>query len=127
VLAGRDRKKFQLTVRSKGTHTPDEIKNLLKEKVNLIEIKVGIQSLKPLRDGQVIIEVGSKKEMKLLEEGFRENCGEELQINIQNLRNPKLVILNIPSEITMENIKEILTQQNAEIDIKEGCFEPKFS
>ena len=93
----------------------------------MIEIKVGIQSLKPLRDGQVIIEVGSKKEMKLLEEGFRENCGEELQINIQNLRNPKLVILNIPSEITMENIKEILTQQNAEIDIKEGCFEPKFS
>jgi len=127
VVAGHDRKKFQLTLRSKGTHTPDEIKNLLKEKVNLIEIKVGIQSLKPIRDGRVIIEVGSKKEMELLEEGIRESCGEELEINIQKLRNPRLVILNIPSEITMENIKETLTQQNTEIDIKEGCFEPKFS
>jgi len=27
----------------------------------------------------------------------------------------------------MENIKEILIQQNTEIDIKEGYFEPKFS
>ena len=27
----------------------------------------------------------------------------------------------------MENIKETLTQQNTQIDIREGCFEPKFS
>jgi hypothetical protein len=54
--------------------------------------------------------------MELLEEGVRERCGEELEINIQELRNPRLVILNIPSEITMENIKETLTQQNTEID-----------
>jgi len=95
--------------------------------VNLIEINVGIQSLKPLRDGRVIIEVGSKKEMELFEEGIRESCGEELEINIQKLRSPRLIILNIPSEINMENIKETLSQQNTEIDIKEGCFEPKFS
>ena len=43
------------------------------------------------------------------------------------LRKPRLVILYIPSEITMENIREALTQQNTEIDIKEGCFEQKFS
>jgi len=33
----------------------------LKEKVKLTDIKVGVQSLKTLRDGRVIIEVGSKK------------------------------------------------------------------
>ena len=57
-------------------------KNLLKEKVNLIEIMLGIQSLKPLRDGRVIIEVGGKKEMELLDEGIREMCGEALEVNI---------------------------------------------
>ena len=51
VVAGHDEKKFKLALRTKGTHTPDEIKNLLKEKMNLTEIKVGIQSLKHLRDG----------------------------------------------------------------------------
>jgi len=34
VVAGHDEMKFKLTLRTKGTHTPDEIKNLLKEKVN---------------------------------------------------------------------------------------------
>jgi len=60
--------------------------------------------------------------MELLEEGIREICGEELEINIQKLRNPRLVIRNIPSEITMENIKETLTQQNTEIDIKKDVL-----
>jgi hypothetical protein len=115
VVAEHDEKKFEIIVRTKGTHTPEEIKSLLKEKVKLTEIKVGIQSLKPLRDGRVIIEVGSRKEMESLEEGIRERCGEELETNIQKLRKPSLVILNIPSEITMENIKETLTQQNTEI------------
>ena len=59
------------------------VQNLLKEKVKLTDIKVGVQSLKTLRDGRVIIEVGSKKEMELLEEGIREGCGEKLETNIQ--------------------------------------------
>ena len=84
MIAGHNEKKFKITLRTKRTHTPEVINNLLKEKVNLIEIKVGIQSLKPLRDGRVMIEVGSKKEMESLEEGIREKCGEELEINIQN-------------------------------------------
>jgi hypothetical protein len=78
VIAGHNENKFKLAISTKGTHTPDEIKNILKEVVKLTEIMVGIQSLKPLRDGRVIIEVGSKKEMELLEEGIRGKCGEEL-------------------------------------------------
>jgi len=78
----------------------------LKENVKLTNIKVGVQSLKTLRDGRVIIEVGSKKEMELLEEGIRERCGEELEINIQKPRKPRLVILNISNEINMDNDEE---------------------
>jgi hypothetical protein len=55
--------------------------------------------------------------MELLEEGIRGKCGEYLEINIQKLRKPRLVILNIPSEITMEKVKETLTQQNTDTDI----------
>jgi hypothetical protein len=65
--------------------------------------------------------------MEILEGKIRETCGDELEINIQTLRKPRLVILNIPNEITMENIKETLTQQNTEIEGREGSLEPKFS
>ena len=106
VAAERNGRKFKLTVTTKRTHTPDEVQNLLKEKVKLTDINVGVQSLKTLRDGRVIIEVGSKKEMELLEEGIRERCGEELETNIQKPRKPRLVILNIPNEINMENVEK---------------------
>jgi len=98
VAAEHNERKFKLTVTTKRTHTPDEVKNLLEENVKLTDIKLGVQSLKTLRDGRVIIEVGSKKEMELLEEGVRERCGEELETNVQKSRKSRLVILNIPTK-----------------------------
>ena len=59
--------KFKLSMRTNETHTTDEIQSLLKAKVNPTEINVGITSLKSQRDGKVIIEVGSKKEIDTLE------------------------------------------------------------
>jgi len=112
VAGERNEREFKLTFTTKRTHTSDEVQNFLKEKVKLTDIKVGVQSLKTLRDGRVIIEVGSKKEMELLEEGIRERCGEELKTNIQKPRKPRLVILNIPNEINMENVEETLIKQN---------------
>ena len=52
-------------------------------------------------------------------------CGIELETNIQKLRNPRLVILNTPKDITLENVKETLIQQNTELNLKEGIILPK--
>jgi len=64
--------------------------------------------------------------MELLEEGIRERCGEELETNVQKPRKPRLVILNIPNEINMDNAEETLIKQNTEINIQEGNIVPKF-
>jgi len=48
------------------------IKQLLKSKVNPTEIKVRITSLKSLRDGRVMIEANSKKEIETLGEKIGE-------------------------------------------------------
>ena len=66
VVAGREGKKFKLTIKTKGNHTQEEIRRVPKRKVNSAEIKVGITSLKTLRDGRVIIEAGSKQEIDSL-------------------------------------------------------------
>ena len=36
-------------------------------------------------------------------------------------------MLNVPSDITLENVKETLTQQNTELDLKDWKTDPKFS
>jgi hypothetical protein len=57
--------------------------------VNPTEIKVVIISIKPLRDVRIIIEAGSKNEIENLGEQIGEKCGQELEVKIRRLRNPK--------------------------------------
>jgi len=94
--------------------------------LNPTEIKVGITSLKLLRDGRVIIEASSKKEIETLREEIEQKCGEELEVNIQKLRNPMLMLLNFPEDIRLEYVKGTLTLQNPELDLKEANIGAKF-
>jgi hypothetical protein len=47
-------------------------------------------------------------------------------VTIQKLRKPRLVLLNIPEDITSDNAEETLTVQNPELDLKEGDNKTKF-
>jgi hypothetical protein len=102
------------------------IKNLLKSKVNPTEIKGRITPLKLLRDGRVMIQASSKNEIETVGDKIGEKCGEELEVNIKKLRNTRLVLLNIPEDITLENVEETLTIQNPELDLKEEDIRAKF-
>jgi hypothetical protein len=126
VVAGCTEKRYTLTVKSTDNQPPDTIKKLLKSKVNPTEIKVGITSLKSFRDGRVMIEASSKNEIETLAEKIGEKCGGLLDVTIQKLRKPRLVLLNIPEDITPENAEETLTIQNPELDLKEGDIRAKF-
>jgi chromosome segregation ATPase len=110
----------------KPTNPTNIIEKILKSKVNPTEIKVGINSIRQLRDARVVIETSTKKETEKLEDKIRGKC-DELDVNIQKLRNPRLVLINIPEDITQENVEETLTCQNPEQDIKVGDIKAKFS
>jgi hypothetical protein len=93
------------------------IKKLLKSKVNPTEIKVGITSLKLLRDGRVMIQANTKNEIEVLGNKIEQTNEAELEVNNQKRRNPRLVLLSFP---------KTLTKQNPELDIKEGDSRAKF-
>jgi len=84
-------------------------------------------ALGTLKDGRILIEAGSKKQIETLGAKIQETCREELEINIQKLRNLRVVILNIPKDVILENAKHTSTQQNTELDLTEGKIHPKFS
>ena len=89
-------------------------------------MKVGITSLKLLRDVRVMIEANSKKETEALGNKIEETCGAELEVNIQKRRNSRLVLLSIPEDIKLENVEETLAKQTPELEIKEGDIRAKF-
>jgi len=68
----------------------------------------------------------SKNEIETLGEKIGEKYGEELEVNTQKFINPKLVLLNILDDITLENAEETFTSQNPELDLKEGDIRAKF-
>ena len=96
VLAGRQEKKFTLSLRTKDNRTPEEIIKVLKEKVNPVELKVGITSLKTLKDGRVLIEASSKTDINILGDKIREECAETMAVNMQTLRKPRMIVINTP-------------------------------
>jgi hypothetical protein len=113
-------KRFKLTVKSEENQTPDAIKGLLKSKINPTEITVGINFFKPLKNGKVVIETSSKEETEALEKDISAKYGGTLEVNIHKLRNPRLVTINIPEDITVGNIEDTLIAQNPNLNLKKG-------
>lgn len=121
-----NQRRYKLTVRSKDNQTPEIIKGLLKSKINPTEIKVGINTFKSLRDGRVLIETPSKEEIEALGADINAKCSGQLEVNIHKLRNPRLVIYDIPEDITKENAEGILITQNPDLKLGNGDINAKF-
>jgi len=118
--------KYKITVRSRGTHPPEEIKQLLKNKVNPGEIDVGVNMLKSLNGG-VLIETNSIEEIEVLGKEIQAKCGDELEAHIHRLRKPRLIILNVPEDINTTNIEDAIIRQNPDLNLKKGSMVAKFT
>ena len=120
-------KTYKMTVGSKGAHPPETIKQLLKAKIYPSEIKVGINAFKTLNSGRVLIETKSKEETEALDNEIQAKCGGDLEINIHTLRKPRLIILNVPEDISTTNIEDSILMQNPDLNLKKGEVAAKFS
>ena len=78
-------KRYKIIVKSKSDLSPETIRSILKSKISPTEMKVGIKSLKTLRDGWVLIEVGSADESNLLSASINAKCGEVLEVYVPKL------------------------------------------
>ena len=59
-------KRYKFVVKSRTNQSAETIKNVLKTKINPTSMKVAAKTLKSLKDGRVLIEVGSIGETNLL-------------------------------------------------------------
>jgi hypothetical protein len=119
-------KRYKHVIKSKSNQSPEAIKNVLKTNINPTELKVGIKTLKSLIDGKVLIQVGSTDETNLLSTTTSDKCGDVLEVTVPKLRKPRLIICNIPQEITVENLEETILAQNPELTMKPGEVAARF-
>jgi len=107
-------------VKSKVNLSTEAIKNALKTNVNPTAMKIGAKSFKSLKDGRVLIEVGTLAEIILLSTSIRDKCGEELEVTVPKLRKPRMITHNVPQDVTIENLQEIILAQNPELGLYRG-------
>ena len=91
----------------------EEIKTKLKANINPTDIKVGITGLKSLGDGYIIIACEKKEDVEQMKKCIDGKLGLELETNISKLKNPYVVIYNIPGDMTIENAETVVKAQNA--------------
>ena len=71
----------------------------LKRDINPTDIKVGIKAIRTIRDGQIQIETGSEEEMNTLKSEIDTKLGERLEVTTHRLKNPRLIVYDVPEEI----------------------------
>jgi hypothetical protein len=113
-------------VRSKHNLSTEEVENTLKTKVNPTVMKVGIKTLKSLKDGRVLIEAGTSDEINNLSHSIQNTCGEDLEVTVPKLRKPRMVINNVLRDTTVENLEETIIAQNPVLDLVSGDIEARF-
>jgi hypothetical protein len=118
------RETFKLTIKPKEDQTPEKIKQILKNKINPGEIKVGVNTFKTYNGG-VIIATNSKEELEVLENEIQDKCGDELNVQVYSLRKPRVIILNVPEDISTANIEDSIIRQNPELNIQKGSITAK--
>ena len=96
-------------VKSKINHPGELIKNIIRTSIKPTSMKVGIRAFRYLRDGRVLLETRSKEEIELLHTNINDKCCQMLEVNIQEFRNPNIVIYNVPEEVIIENAEEIIS------------------
>jgi hypothetical protein len=104
-------------VKPKLDLSTEEVKTTLRTKVNPTTMKVGIRTLKSLKDGRVLIEAGTMEEIDKLKQTIQEKCGGELEVVAPQLRKPRVVINNVPNDITVGNLEEVIIAQNPELEL----------
>jgi hypothetical protein len=79
-----------------------------------------------LKDGRVLIEAGTSAEIALLSNSIRDKCGEDLEVTVPKLRKPRMIIHNVPQDVTIENLQETVLAQNPELGLALGDIETRF-
>ena len=119
-------KAFRLIVKSKGSNSIEQMKAMLKTKVNPVEMRIGITTFKGLRNGRLLIETHNRNEIKVLSKTINETCGDELEASTPRRRNPRLFIYNVPDELNIENAKELIMMQNSEMGLGKEDITPRY-
>ncbi|CAB0044063.1 unnamed protein product [Trichogramma brassicae] len=103
----------------------EELQKKLRDAVNPSKEKIHIRNCRPTKSGAIMIETNTVDDMtRLMSSTKISEAGLRVQKQVDWL--PKMIIYDVPTELTETSLKAALTEQNEELSEPEIRFEPKF-
>lgn len=117
------RKENVIIIKPKIQQESELTKRLIKEKVNIKSMEVGISKLKKGSKGAVIVGCDTGEEIKKLKDVVQEELGEKLEILESQKRKYKLKVINVGKEeleLDEENLITTMIRQNKIVAERKG-------
>ncbi|XP_073979944.1 uncharacterized protein [Rhodnius prolixus] len=106
---------FKAIIKPSREQTSSETKKMLKDNLDPCKLKLGIENMRGISNGGVMVECSTKNEVKTLCENINRVCNDNLHAVKLNKMLPRLKLNNIPEEITVDNALDVIKSQNEEI------------
>lgn len=124
--AVKDKKKESiLIIKPKMEQESEATKQVIKEKIDVTKLAVGITKLRKGGKGSVILGCESEGEVKKLKETICEKMGEDFEIMETRKIKPKIKVINVGEEemkLNDRNLIDTITKQNKVDDKEEGFY-----
>jgi hypothetical protein len=105
--------KFVITVLPKTAGTgPSDLKTQLKKKINPANLKLGINSIRNISRGGILMEVTSQKDAEILSKEINDKMGTLVDAKVPSKKQPKIIIYNIPTDTTDTELMNSIMSQN---------------
>lgn len=109
------KKENVIIIKPKEQQESETTKNMVKGKIDIKNMPIGISKLKKAGKGTVILGCESEKEIKQLKSTVQNKLGDKYQIMESRIMEPKLKITNIEEDeikLEEEDLIELLIKQN---------------
>lgn len=101
-----------IVVKPKGRQSSAETRAELQSKIKPTKISVGINMVKEIKDGGVLLKCDSKRSTEKMKEETERMLGENYTISETKLLNPCVTVSNISGEMSKEDVVEAIRVQN---------------
>lgn len=105
-----------IIVEPKSKQSSAKTRTELQDKIKPNKISVGVNMVKELKNGSILLKCGSKKATEKMRNEAEQTLGESYEISETRMLNPSITISNISKEMDEQEIIEAVRSQNESID-----------
>ncbi|KAI5631522.1 hypothetical protein NE865_15764 [Phthorimaea operculella] len=95
-------------------HTSSDVVQNIKQQVDVVQLGVGVNSIRKMRHQKVLIGCDTEKDRNTLSEAIK-NAGDKLTVTQPKVKNPLLRLVGVTQDLSDKRIEEAILRQNEKL------------